>query len=235
MRCGLYGKLPAKRDFVAVAAPKRSIRVWEPWVEQGMTESRAHGCEAEWKRAFSAAPVWRFWLGPSLCGEAVIGAFMPSMDSLGRLFPLTLIGVAANGEAVAPPDIECHDPWFETVEGFLLSTLDAHASFETTLEALGDLGATLAQAEAARQGDTGATFRTADAGGGLFSLARNFAALRRKRKNSPPATTTYWWTLGGDSREPLAWTQDSMPDPADFSDMMSRGFENRPEASAQPE
>lgn len=234
MRCGLYGKLPAKRDFVAVSAPRRFIRVWEPWVEQGMTESRAHVREAEWKRAFSSAPIWRFWLGPSLCGEAVTGAFMPSTDSLGRLFPLTLICVAAKGEALAPPDIDCRDPWFESVERFLRSTLDGHASFETTLEALGDLGASLAQAEASRQGDARATFRT-DVGGGLFSLARNFAALGRKWNNSLPAKATYWWTLGRDSREPLAWTQDFMPDPAVFSDMMTPDFENRPEASARSE
>lgn len=235
MRCGLYGKLPAKRDFVAVSAPRSFIRVWDPWVEQGMTESRAHVGEAEWKRAFSSAPVWRFWLGPSLCGEAVTGAFMPSKDTLGRLFPLTLICIAAKGEVLAPPDIDCHDPWFERVEGFLLSTLDGHASFEATLQALGDLGASLAQAEASRQGDTEATIRTTDGGGGLFSLARNFAALRRKRNTSLPAKATYWWTLGGDSREPLAWMHDSMPDPAVFSDMMTGGFENRPEVSAQPE
>jgi type VI secretion system protein ImpM len=235
MRCGLYGKLPAKRDFVTVSAPRRFIRIWEPWVEQGMAESRAHVCEAKWKSAFSSAPIWRFWLGPSLCGEAIAGAFMPSMDSLGRLFPLTLIGVAAKGEALAPPDIDCRDPWFERVEGFLRSTLDRQASFETTLEAFGDLGASLAEAEASRQVDTRGIFRAADVGGGLFSLARNIAALRRKRNNSLPANATYWWTLGCDSHEPLAWKQDSMPDPAAFSDMMTGGLENRPEASAQPE
>jgi type VI secretion system protein ImpM len=190
--------------------------------------------EAEWKRAFSSAPIWRFWLGPSLCGEATTGAFMPSMDTLGRLFPLTLIGVADKGEALAPPGVDRRDPWFERVEGFLLSTLDGHASFETTLEALGDLGASLAQSEASRQGDAHATFRTRDFGGGLFSFAWNFAALRRKRHSSLLAKATYWWTLGGDIYEPLAWTQDSMPDPAVFSDMMTRGFESRPEASVQP-
>jgi len=235
MRCGLYGKLPAKRDFVAVSVPRRFIRVWEPWVERGMAESRAHVCEAEWKRAFSSAPIWRFWLGPSLCGEAIIGAVMPSMDSLGRLFPLTLIGVAEKDEALAPPDIERRDPWFERVEGFLLSTLDWQASFERTLEALASLDGSLAQAEVSRQGDTGGTVGPAAVGGGWFSLGLSIAALHRKRSNSLPAKATYWWTLGGDSREPLAWTQDSMPDPAVFGDMMTRGFDNRPEASGQPE
>ncbi|HEY4847934.1 MAG TPA: type VI secretion system-associated protein TagF [Methylocella sp.] len=235
MRCGLYGKLPAKRDFVAVSAPRRFVRVWESWIEQGMAESRACVREDEWKRAFSSAPIWRFWLGPALCDEAVTGAFMPSMDTLGRLFPLTLIGVAGKGEALSSPDVDRRDSWFEGVERFLRSTRDGHASFETTLEALGDLGASLAQAEASRQGDTRVTFRAAVVGGGLFSLARNFAALRGKRNNSLPAKATYWWTLGGDGREALAWTQDSMPDPAVFGDMMTRGFENRPEACARPE
>lgn len=32
MSAGLFGKLPAKRDFIAANAPRRFLEVWEPWI-----------------------------------------------------------------------------------------------------------------------------------------------------------------------------------------------------------
>ena len=33
MRCGLFGKLGAKRDFIALATPRSFLEAWEPWVQ----------------------------------------------------------------------------------------------------------------------------------------------------------------------------------------------------------
>ena len=59
MRCSLFGKLGAKRDFVALATPRRFLETWEPWVQACMSASR-HQLGAEWQNAFLTAPVWRF-------------------------------------------------------------------------------------------------------------------------------------------------------------------------------
>ncbi len=40
MACGLFGKLPPKRDFVAVNAPRPFLTVWENWVQAGLAASR---------------------------------------------------------------------------------------------------------------------------------------------------------------------------------------------------
>ena len=72
MRCSLYGKLPAKRDFVAVAAPRPFLNTWEPWMQGGISASRQSLGDA-WQNAFLTAPIWRFWLGADLCGAPVIG------------------------------------------------------------------------------------------------------------------------------------------------------------------
>lgn len=235
MRCGLYGKLPAKRDFIAIGAPRAFLRVWEPWMEKGMEESHALLPDADWKNLFGSAPIWRFWLGPSLCGEVIVGAFMPSMDALGRLFPLTLIGLAENkSDVLAPPDIDRHDPWFERVEEFLLSTLAPDASFETTLEALADLGV-CAFANAAETGEGGPASCPPSPTGARPSLKGRFAAFRRKQRDRLAAdASTYWWTAGSESREPLAWTENSMPDPIAFGNMISVGFPNWAGAFLQP-
>ncbi len=44
----------------------------------------------DWLAAWNEAPIWRFALSPGICGpDAVLGLWMPSIDSVGRHFPLT--------------------------------------------------------------------------------------------------------------------------------------------------
>ena len=93
MRCSLFGKLTAKRDFIAVCAPRDFLNVWEPWMQGGVSASR-DTLGQEWRGAFLSAPIWRFWLGAEICGTTVLGAFMSSLDGMGRYYPLTLFACA---------------------------------------------------------------------------------------------------------------------------------------------
>jgi len=128
MQCSLYGKLPARRDFVAVGAPREFLNAWEPWLQSAISSSR-HELGKNWQAAFLAAPIWRFWLGADICGRSVIGAFMSSLDGVGRYFPLTLFACADDDAAIPPPEVNSQDDWFEAAEGLLLSTLEHDANF----------------------------------------------------------------------------------------------------------
>jgi type VI secretion system protein ImpM len=136
MQCSLYGKIPAKRDFIALGAPREFLNTWEPWLQAAISASRTT-LGNEWQPAFLTAPIWRFWLGADICGRSVIGAFMSSLDGVGRYFPLTLFACADVGAAIPPPEYGAQDGWFDTVEAFLMSTLDHDAQFETMTAQLG--------------------------------------------------------------------------------------------------
>jgi type VI secretion system protein ImpM len=138
MQCSLYGKVPAKRDFIAIGAPREFLNAWEPWLQAAISASRTTLGE-QWQPAFLTAPIWRFWLGADICGRSVIGAFMSSLDGVGRYFPLTLFACADDGAAIPPPEYGAQDGWFDTVEAFLMSTLDQGAQFETMTAQLGAL------------------------------------------------------------------------------------------------
>src|SRR5579872_6326200 len=104
MPAGLFGKLPAKRDFVTANVSRRILNVWEPWLQSGLGRSKQMLGQG-WTDAYNRAPIWRFWLGSDFCGEATIGAFMPSVDGVGRPFPLAIF--AGEGDiSVAPPEID---------------------------------------------------------------------------------------------------------------------------------
>src|SRR6516162_1062266 len=129
MRCGLFGKLSAKRDFIALATPRAFLEVWEPWVQACIAASQ-HQLGREWQTAFLTAPLWRFWLGADLSGATALGAFMPSVDGVGRYYPLTLLAVAEASSSIPPPDLDPQDHWFAVAEKFLLSTLERSKSFD---------------------------------------------------------------------------------------------------------
>src|SRR5262245_46086044 len=114
MASGLFGKLPAKRDFVSFAAPRAFLDRWEPWLQGSVATSRQHLGEA-WAEAFRNAPIWRFWLGSAICGVPVIGAFMPSIDAVGRYFPLTVFSIE-DASSCPPPELEMQTQWFEQAE-----------------------------------------------------------------------------------------------------------------------
>jgi type VI secretion system protein ImpM len=91
---GFYGKIPARGDFVHAGLPRSFTDPWDDWMQRMVGASRSV-LSQDWLPAWLEAPVWRFVLSPGICGpDAAIGLWVPSVDSVGRYFPLTLAAVA---------------------------------------------------------------------------------------------------------------------------------------------
>jgi type VI secretion system protein ImpM len=90
---GFHGKIPARGDFVSAGLPRGFIDAWDRWMQRMLAAGRAT-LGQEWLPAWLQAPVWRFALAAEICGPAaVLGLWMPSIDRIGRHFPLTLAAV----------------------------------------------------------------------------------------------------------------------------------------------
>jgi type VI secretion system protein ImpM len=236
MQCGLYGKVPAKRDFIAISAPREFLNAWEPWLQGAISASRTTLGD-KWQPAFLNAPIWRFWLGADVCGRNVMGALMSSLDGIGRYFPLTLFACADDNATIPPPEFASQDDWFEAAEVFLMSTLDHDATFEAMTAELAalpppfqELQKVLAQGSA---GDSNGQLLAQAVPQALLpargqSFSDVFNSIRRRDYAKIYAASTFWWTVGGEGIAAIALSGKGMPDPFLFAAMLTGEFAAAP-------
>ena len=87
---GFYGKLPCLGDFVTRRLPRELIAPWDQWLQESLTSSRTQ-LGNDWLDRYLTSPLWRFVLSPGVAGQVGwTGVLMPSVDRVGRYFPLTL-------------------------------------------------------------------------------------------------------------------------------------------------
>jgi type VI secretion system protein ImpM len=201
---GLFGKLPAKRDFIEHAVDRAVMEKWDPWLQQAVSLSRER-LGPDWLGVYLRAPIWRFWLGPGICGRTVLGALMPSVDGVGRYFPLSLVW---SGDAlILPPEIDEQADWFAAAEEILLGALAEDARYEGVLAALHDLPEPRGAGTAAEE----------DA-----SVAGLFRRLRHDQAAEVYGGLSCWWVPaheGGDAPARALMCR-GLPAPAEYSDMI---------------
>jgi len=93
---GFFGKLPTLGDFVSRRLPREFIEPWDTWLQASLRASQERLAD-EWLNVFLVSPIWRFAISPGICGEnAWLGVMMPSVDRVGRYYPLTLAAAIPN-------------------------------------------------------------------------------------------------------------------------------------------
>jgi type VI secretion system protein ImpM len=131
MGFGLFGKLPQKRDFVSANLPNAILNPFETWLQSCVSASR-NEIGREWEQYYLVAPIWHFWLGPEVLGAGCAGALMPSVDQVGRYFPLSIIYVAEPNERLMPPLLAPMDEWFAQIDQRMLAVLSHEGEFEVS-------------------------------------------------------------------------------------------------------
>jgi type VI secretion system protein ImpM len=196
---GLYGKLPAKRDFIALNLPSGFLGVWEEWLQSSVAASREQLGE-RWLDLFLSQPIWRFWLGRDICGTAMTGALMPSVDGVGRYFPLCLCAAGNAGARLDPPPVHAMAQWFEAAEAALLAALDPDFA-GNPLELVANVPPLPDQPMA---GDA----------------EHHLEALLKAELAASLAGESWWWTLGGGQIPPAVRRYRGLPEPYAFSRFM---------------
>lgn len=131
---GWYGKLPALGDFASRRLPPRFVEPWDHWLAAGLASWRE--ADEAWLDTFLAAPTWRFALGagvPFAQSPGYVGVLMPSVDRVGRYFPLTVVRARGTFESEAP------QAWLTALEGLAVAALHEDWNAERFDAELGNL------------------------------------------------------------------------------------------------
>ncbi len=124
--CGFFGKVPTHRDFLSRRLPRSFLAPWDHWLQEAIATSRVQLGEA-WLQAYLVNPLWRFCLSPGLCGpELWAGIVMPSVDRVGRYFPLSIVASLPRGAALFGIPVRAQ-AWFDEAEAVILSALEDDA------------------------------------------------------------------------------------------------------------
>jgi type VI secretion system protein ImpM len=198
---GFHGKLVAKGDFITRRLPRAFLDPWDSWLQDVISGSRARMGDA-WLDAYLTSPIWRFVLSAGLCGDAAAaGVLMPSVDRVGRYFPLTIVvqlpeGADPFGLPAAGAD------WFRRAEELVRSALDDSFdfdAFDAQVAALGPLpveaGAGATQDDAPVPGGPGLRVPIASADsveGAYRQVAGRFIAAAYR-------SCSLWWTSGSEA------------------------------------
>ena len=120
---GIHGKLPSHGDFITRRLPREFVDGWDDWLQHAIAASKT-ALGDEWLNIYLTSPIWSFVLEAGVCGtSAWAGILMPSVDRVGRYFPLTLaVALPAPHSAC---DVASGDgSWFERARSLALSSLE---------------------------------------------------------------------------------------------------------------
>lgn len=124
---GWYGKIPSLGDFASRGLPHEFVHAWDSWLQHSIATSRAHLGE-QWLELYLTSPIWRFALMPGACGASGwAGVMMPSVDKVGRYFPLTIAAQLDSHPHTMAMAFSAQE-WYEALEQIALSMLALDAS-----------------------------------------------------------------------------------------------------------
>jgi type VI secretion system protein ImpM len=124
---GAFGKIPSEGDFFRMSAPNGFVQVWDDWLQTCLVNG-ADTFGDRWDALYMSLPIWRFVLSPGLAGpNKVAGVLMPSIDRVGRRFPLTLMAPLTDPGPAAFDHFRLRG-LFEALEDVALGVLDDGAN-----------------------------------------------------------------------------------------------------------
>jgi len=124
---GYFGKLPMRGDFIQRNLNPDFIQAWDTWL-QNVIEASRNNLQDQWLNYYLVSPVWRYYF--SLAdGDIYTGIVLPSVDKVGRYFPLTIAANIKNYPSVNSFIVQ-NAQWYDTLENLALRALDESISFE---------------------------------------------------------------------------------------------------------
>jgi type VI secretion system protein ImpM len=223
---GFYGKSPALGDFITRNLGREFTEPWDAWLQSSLAFSKEDLGEY-WLETYLTSPIWRFALSPYVCGpQRWAGAVMPSVDRVGRNFPMAIACPLSEGIDPCRMFAEAV-PWFDQVETELLTALDEEqfdvSQFESRVASLGpaEAGVVAQSTVIATPPIPGAPWRMDLESLGLGVSGAQSANLLHAALSGAYANYSLWWTTGSDYVQPSFLVCAGLPPVQGYTAMMA--------------
>ncbi len=210
---GFFGKVTSHGDFVTRRLPVTVVEACDRWLQQCMVASRSQ-LGGDWLAHYLTSPIWRFAIAEGIVDEqAWAGVMMPSVDRVGRHFPLMLAAPVAAGVPLVDW-VSKGRGWLDGLEDLARSSLSADFVLDAFDRALATLPAPAA-VHASTPPVNGWRLPMPDIARAPYALLQ---VLARGEGCS------LWWSEGSPSVEPSMLACSGLPAPSGFAAMLAGGW-----------
>jgi len=224
---GFYGKFPELGDFVNRRLPRTFLDPWDEWLQSAIAISREQLAD-RWLDLYLNAPIWCFVLSGGLCGELPwAGLMMPSVDRVGRYYPLTLATSLPLDANPVQLSIAGRN-WFDQSTEVMLTALDERDFnmdvFDDRVMALGAVAGIAERGAVSSQFGYGSAWRIPlDSNARIISV---LPGLMHQLVLQRLGAYSLWWTAGSQFVEPSMLLTAALPTPHDFSALLTGDWQS---------
>lgn len=221
-KTGLFGKLPAHGDFISRRLPQSFISIWDEWLQCSVAGSQELLAD-DWLDLFLTGAIWRFALRPGVIDDSGwAGILVPSVDSVGRYFPLTLVRPLGRGTDFLD-FIAAADSWFAAMEGIAISALQDQLNADQVLVLMDETESSVMQ----NYGVINKPSVNMIANGSMIlngeNMASQFIELARTSSEFAGAMGV-WFCQKTDYSDSHTLLRKGLPEPGEYTAMISGRF-----------
>lgn len=226
VQIGLHGKLPAHGDFLTRRLSREFVQGWDDWLQRSVASSQEQ-LGNQWLDIYLTSPLWRFVLSPGVVdSQPWAGVLMPSVDSVGRYFPLTLARPIP--ELASPSEMIVRgESWFAALEEIALSGLQEGVNVDVLDQALiqqDDISVSGTPAAGVALEFSRPVMVPMDnsAPNPLISFPFLLDSFLQQRLPS----YSLWWSIGSERVQPNFSVSSHLPPPQCFAGMLDGQWQN---------
>jgi type VI secretion system protein ImpM len=220
---GFFGKLPSHGDFIERRVGTAFRDLWDDWMQHCMVESQQE-LAGRWLDCYLTSPMWRFYLCDGVAGaSSYAGVLLPSVDRVGRYFPLTVVVELPIGIPAAD-FAQVASGWFDEIEQLCADALQNPdfdlAVFDAALAASADKlsGVDSLPTQQTFPGSS-SQWHWPTTSVNAFAPAVSAPLMRMAQGALRPMTM--WWTDGSELVEPCVLLSRALPRPDSFAALLA--------------
>ncbi|WP_460803932.1 type VI secretion system-associated protein TagF [Microbulbifer agarilyticus] len=210
---GIFGKLPAHGDFVQRELPSSFVDPWDAWLQRAVHGAR-EVVGVTWLDYYLTSPIWRFAFSSGVVDhQCWAGVLVPSVDSVGRYFPLTL-ATPLPAEVNPYSLMTDAEEWFESLSTLSVEALQNSLSVDQLLECFPSVP--VPSPELALSNDPHGIVGIS----GGATMIDTYPALLNSLTKRSSDSYSLWWCSGSEHLPTTSMISPGLPDPSVYCAML---------------